>query len=135
MTDRMRKALRYQLIYAGMVILWQVSGYLLAMADLPSPGPNPSLPIAGIALAFALAFRYSASGAPILFAILSILTGYAAGSSVQNAFVADPGLWPCDGARYAGAAINVWGLGAALYSVFAVRTNGEDPESLDSLNA
>jgi len=120
MTDRMSSALRFQTIYAGLVIVWQVSGYLLALVDLPSPGPNPSLPIAAVALAFALAFRISATRAPIVFALLSLVTGYAAASSVQNAFVADPSLWPADVARYAGAAINVWGVGAALFSVFAV---------------
>jgi len=128
MTDRMSSALCFQTIYAGLVIVWQVSGYLLARVDLPSPGPNPSLPIAAIALLCAIAFRFSAARVPILFALLSLVTGYAAASSVQNAFVADPSLWPADGARYAGAAINVWGVGAALFSLFAVfapSTEGE----------
>ena len=129
MTDRMSSALRFQTIYAGLVIIWQVSGYLLALAELPSPGPNPSLPIAAIALACAIAFRFSAARVPILFGVLSLVTGYAAASSVQNAFVANPSLWPSDGARYAGAAINVWGLGAALFSVFAVFAPGAAGEA------
>ena len=128
MSDRMQRALRFQLIYAGLVVVWQVTGYVLAMLDLPSPGPNPSLVIAAIAAAIGFAFQFSAGRLPILFAVLSILTGYAAGSSVQNAFVADPGLWPSDAARYAGVAINVWGVGAALFAVFAVRSEGGAPE-------
>ncbi len=130
MTDRMSTALHFQTIYAGLVIVWQVSGYLLALVDLPSPGPNPSLPIAVIAFAFALAFRFSATRAPIVFALLSLVTGYAAASSVHNAFVADPALWPADAARYAGAAINVWGVGAALFSVFAVFANRKAGEAV-----
>ena len=113
-------AVQGQLLYAALVILWQVSGKMLAAMGLPSPGPSPSLVVAGIAFLVAGAMVLAASRMPLVYGFLAMLCAYAAATTIQNAFVADPSLWPSDLARYAGVAINVVGLAAAIYSLTAV---------------
>ncbi|MEO1935103.1 MAG: hypothetical protein ABGX04_10015 [Myxococcales bacterium] len=119
-------ALRCQLFYAALVILWQISGKVLVALELPSPGPSPSLTIAGIAFLVAGAMVLTANRVPVIFALLALLSGYAAASTIQNAFVADPSLWPSDLARYAGVAINLVGVAATAFSMtaLAVRFRG-----------
>jgi len=113
-------ALRGQLFYAMLVMLWQVSGKLLVGLGLPSPGPSPSLTIAGIAFLVAGSMVLTVNRVPVIFALLVLLSGYAAASTIQNAFVADPSLWPFNLARYAGVAINVVGVAAGAFSLTAL---------------
>ena len=113
-------ALRGQILYAALVILWQVGGKGLELIGLPSPGPSPSLVIAGFAFLIAGTMVLTASRLPLVFGTLALLSGYAAGSTILNSFLADPSLWPSDFARYAGVAINVVGVSAAAYSLMTV---------------
>ena len=117
---RLTTVLRGQLFYAALVILWQISGKVLVALELPSPGASPSLTIAGIAFLVAGAMVLTANRVPVIFALLALLSGYAAASTIQNAFVADPSLWSSDLARYAGVAINVVGVAAAVFSLTAL---------------
>lgn len=53
-----------------------------------------------------------------LFVALSLASGLAAGSTILNAFTADPLLWPGDLSRYAGVAINVVGVVGAVLALW-----------------
>ena len=108
--DSMRLAVSLQVTYGVLVALWQVVGLWLLSSGRPALGPTASGNIAifavastGVLYALARAFPAVYVGLASLLAVPAILT-------IQNAFVADPSLWPSPWARWGGVALNALGV-------------------------
>jgi hypothetical protein len=129
--DALRPALYVQLSYATLVVAWQGIGLALLSSGRPALGPTASMSVAVQASIMAVLLVFSARRLPLVFVLLSVVSGLAALSAIANAFTADPSLWHSDLRRYAGVALNSMGLiGFAMAVLGYLRWRGaSSPQS------
>ena len=106
----MRVAIRLQIAYGVLVALWQVAGLFLIASGRPALGPTASGGVAVFAIASVGALVALAQWRPGLYVALAALLGVPALLTIQNAFVADPSLWPSPWTRWGGVALNALGV-------------------------
>jgi len=111
-------ALPVQIIWALLASVWNVAGVMLIANGQRAPGPTATITGAVVLAGFALLFPLAVRRWPVLYLILSVLTGLICVMAVVNAFVQDPALWPSEFWRYAGAVLNGAGGIAAVVAVF-----------------
>lgn len=100
------------LLWIAGCILWNVAGVVLVWRGAPGIGPTASLPVATVLGLAALLLVYTARHNLILFAILSALFALSGFAAVYQALIGDPSLWPSPFWRWAGVALNTFGLAA-----------------------
>lgn len=103
-----------QLAWVALSALWNISGVMLIKQGLRAPGPTASMLGAAALLAIGVGLVIGLRRWPIVYVVLSALTGAMAIAAVANAFAADPALWPSEFWRYAGAVLNSIGALAAI---------------------
>ncbi len=136
----MAVALRWNLIYVGLAAAWNTTGALLKAIDLPPLGPSGSLPLALVFLGVGAACAWSAPRWPIVPVLLSFLLAGVAGLSIANALRPDArdSLWIIPAARYAGVAINAFGLlafGRAVVAYVRMRSSDRRDAAPERTNA
>lgn len=109
-TRLFKQASQLQLLYWGLVAIWNIAGLVLLSMGQRALGPTASIiPIVllGVIIA-AMIFsgRKQSNVYPVLACVVFIMSSFV----VTQAFIKPPELWPSDIWRYAGVAIN--GLGA-----------------------
>ena len=108
-------ARRVLLVYASLVVCWQVVGVALIAAGERAPGPSASIFGAVLAVVIGLGFALTHRRFPRLFLILALFAGGSGVQALYHAWTGDPSLWPSAFTRAGGAAINAIGvLGAGL---------------------
>ena len=112
--DSMRLAVRLQIIYGVLVVLWQVVGLWLLSSGRPALGPTASGNVAIFAIASTGTLYALARAFPGVYVGLASLLAVPAILTIQNAFVADPSLWPSPWARWGGVALNAIGVVAPV---------------------
>ena len=128
----MRSAVRLQLIYMLLAVLWNLAGLALIAQGMRAPGPTASAGVAAMLLALMPVVFISARRFLWLYGGLTLLLGLAAASAVVQAFQLDPSLWPSAFWRYAGILLNGFGiLGSGLGGWAAL--NGRRLPGRDSL--
>ena len=108
----MKIALRWNVLYVGLVATWNLTGALLKAIDLRPLGPSGSAALALLFLALGAIYVWAAPRRPIVFVLLSFLIACTAGLAISNALRTDArdALWIIPAARYVGVAINAFGL-------------------------
>lgn len=101
------------LIWIAGCILWNMAGVALVWLGAPSIGPTASLRVAIVLGLAAILLVYTARHNLILFAILCALFAFSGFAAVYQAVTEDPSLWPSPFWRWAGAALNAFGLAAS----------------------
>jgi hypothetical protein len=114
---RGRAVLAMQLAWVTLCVVWNVAGVYFVSRGMRSPGPTASLGAAAILVAIGAVLMLTRQKWPVAYIITSLLTLVMAGAAVFNAFTADPLLWPSDGWRWAGAALNGAGMVAATLAI------------------
>jgi len=99
-------------------VLWNVGGVIMVSRTGSGIGPTASLRLAGGLLVAAIALVVAAQRSRIVFVMLSGLFALMGFAAVYQAVTGDPALWPSPFWRWAGAALNLFGLGAGLLGVF-----------------
>lgn len=110
-------AIRLQILYGIGVALWNGIGLALLATGRPALGPTASGSVALFALVATGALVALARGWPVLYVLLAAALAVPAGMAIQNAFVADPSLWPSPWARWGGVALNALGVTAPLLAL------------------
>lgn len=105
----LRPALAALVIWALLVVVWNVAGVLLINAGHRSPGPTASLTGAFVTIGLLAALLMASRRRPGVYALLALASAALAALPVINALRADPSLWPSEFWRYAGIAINLTG--------------------------
>ena len=107
----LKPALYLQLLYTGLVVVWQLVGLVLLSMGQLALGPTASLSVAVQALAIAAFCIWALRGSfPLLFVLACVGPATAGGATIVRAFTAAPELWPSDEIRYLGVAVNVVGV-------------------------
>jgi hypothetical protein len=112
-----RAVLAVQLAWVTLCVIWNVAGVYLVSRGMRSPGPTASLGAAALLVAIGAVLMLTRQKWPVAYIIATALTLVMAGPAVFNAFTADPLLWPSDGWRWAGAALNGVGMVAATLAI------------------
>lgn len=114
-------ALYWQLIYAVLVVAWQVAGIASGYVGRPTPGPTADASLIAIAITFAALFWWSARERPLLFVSFSAIVAVGAGMTLWNTFRpgVDLSLWSSTTARDLGALINLFGLAGFVVATLA----------------
>ena len=105
--------------WAIMAAVWNFAGVWLVEHGQRALGPTASTEGGLVLLAIVVALVGLAKRWPLAYALLAAACGLLAFSAVAGAFVRDPALWPSEFWRYAGAAINAFGVAAAIAAVVA----------------
>jgi predicted ferric reductase len=99
--------------------IWNFAGVWLVAHGQRALGPTASVEGGLALLAIIAALVVSAKRWPLVHVLLAVACGLLAFLAVAGAFVQDPALWPSEFWRYAGAAINAFGVAAAIAAVVA----------------
>ena len=111
----MRTAVRLQLIYMLLAVVWNLAGLALIAQGMRAPGPTASAGVAAMLLVLMPVVFIGARRFPWLYGSVTLLVGLGAISAVVQAFRLDPSLWPSAFWRYAGILLNGLGiLGSGL---------------------
>ena len=103
-------AVRLQISYGVMVALWQIVGLWRLSQGEQALGPTASGNVAVFAVASTGALYALVRAFPGVYVGLCSLLATPALLTIQNAFVADPSLWPSPWARWGGVALNALGV-------------------------
>ena len=103
-------AVRLQISYGVMVALWQIVGLWRLSQGEQALGPTASGNVAVFAVASTGALYALVRAFPGVYVGLCSLLAIPALVTIQNAFVADPSLWPSPWARWGGVALNALGV-------------------------
>ncbi len=106
----LRLAVRLQVTYGVLVALWQIVGLWLLASDRPALGPTASGNVAIFAVASTGALYAMVRRFPGPYVAIASLIAVPALLTIQNAFVADPSLWPSPWARWGGVVLNALGV-------------------------
>ncbi len=107
-------ALKLQLFHLSLSVIWNVTSVILVTIGLQELGPTSSLLWALVLIVAAMLIWLAAQRFIILYAVLSILQLIAASSTIYNAFIKDPSLWPSEFWRFSGMFINTLGIIGSL---------------------
>ncbi|MEH6405082.1 MAG: hypothetical protein V7750_17020 [Sneathiella sp.] len=116
---RQKYILQAQLFYFALVIFWNIAGVVLIANDMRAPGPTASLLAAGIMALLAPLLIYGWRQRTWLYVVISGLSFTGAMAAVYQAFSANPDLWPSDFWRYCGVSLNIFGILAHSFAIFA----------------
>ena len=116
-----------QLAHLLLSIVWNIVGVILINKGHAALGPTASLVSALIMTLLIAMLTISASRARWLYVCLSVFILYVSLSTINNAMVSDPGLWPSEFWRYAGMAINGLGVGGAVWGLYLCYTSLINP--------
>jgi hypothetical protein len=98
-------------------ILWNVAGVILISTTGTGIGPTASLTVAGVLVVVTALLYLAARANGLVFAGISGLCALLAFAAVYQAFTGEASLWPAPFWRWAGAALNLFGLLAGLWGV------------------
>lgn len=115
--DPLRPAFVVQLLYAALVILWQLVGVALMATGRPPLGPTTSLAVAAQVFIIAVVYVIAIQRAPLVFLGISIFAAVAAATAIANALTGDPSLWASDTRRYLSVLVNSVGLVGMILAV------------------
>ena len=110
----LRLAVQLQITYGVLVALWQIVGLWRIAQGEQALGPTASGNVAIFAVASTGALYALARAFPGVYVTLASLLAVPALLTIQNAFVADPSLWPSPWARWGGVALNTLGVVAPV---------------------
>jgi hypothetical protein len=105
------------LIWISGCVAWNVVGVLRVAQTGTGIGPTASLMLAAGLIGAAVVLVAAARGRGLTFAMLSALFALMSFAAVYQAFSGQPSLWPSPFWRWAGAALNMFGLGASAFGV------------------
>lgn len=114
---RQKSILYAQLMYAALVIIWNVSGVILIANGMRALGPTATLVGAGIVALLAVILVYSWRQNRWIYISVTILFDIGALIALYQAFSSDPSLWPSDFWRYCGIFINLFGVTVQSFAV------------------
>ena len=122
----LRLAVRLQVTYGVLVALWQVVGLWLVASGRSALGPTASGNVAIFAVASTGALYAMVRRFPEAYVAIASLIAVPAMLTIQNAFVADPSLWPSPWARWGGVALNALGVIAPAIAIVGWRQMREE---------
>lgn len=99
--------------------IWNFAGVWLVGHGQRALGPTASVEGGLVLLAIVAVLVVVVKRWPFAYVLLAAACGVLALSAVYGAFARDPALWPSEFWRYAGAAINAFGVAAAIAAVVA----------------
>lgn len=115
---RLKPAVRLQLSHIALSVIWNISSVTIVYFGGRALGPTSSLALAWLMVVLALCLWLTSKRSAIIYALISVFQLLASFSTVRNAFIKDPSLWPADISRYVGVAINVLGMFGALLGLY-----------------
>ena len=117
--QKYKLSLFFIVLHASLVILWNIAGIWLLSQERLAPGPTASLTgvllFAALIVIYLLFYKKGYEKRFIFAVSFGALFGLIA---IYGAFTKDPNLWPSEFWRYAGVAVNSFGL---IGFVFAMK--------------
>ena len=126
----MRLAVHLQITYGVLVALWQIVGLWRLGQGEQALGPTASGNVAIFAVASTGALYALVRAFPGIYVAIASLLAIPALLTIQNAFVADPSLWPSAWARWGGVVLNGLGVLAPTLAFIGwrqIREGRSDP--------
>jgi hypothetical protein len=123
MQEHLKPALSLQITHIALSSIWNIAGVILINSNLPALGPTASLVTVSILVVFGALLVLGAARYRPLYLAASCIIGLAALSSIFAAFSKPPSLWPSDFWRYAGAALNTFGVIGAVWGSYIIWRN------------
>ncbi|MGL6224233.1 MAG: hypothetical protein ACRC6L_11695 [Steroidobacteraceae bacterium] len=105
--------------WAIMAAIWNFAGVWRVANGQSALGPTASIAGGLVLIASIAALVGTARRWPLVYMLLAVACGLIAFSAVAGAFLKDPAFWPSEFWRYAGIAINAFGVAAAAAGAIA----------------
>ena len=113
-----KQALVFMVLHALLVILWNIAGVWLLSQGKSALGPTATLTGALLFVVLITAYLILYKKGLEKAFLITVLIGALLGSmAIYGAFTKDPGLWPSEFWRYAGIAVNSFGVLGLLFAL------------------